>query len=125
MSAASERRLPQQESMTVYAVRPFYSLPFPSHTSPESECCDGSDEPSGLRPNICAEVGVRHRVLLEQEAKLRKSVCFPLFISRIPPQFGTYLGLRNPRILRRFRQEGEGPSWWSHQFRQTGSRRAY
>ena len=94
-------------------------------STPATRVNDGSDEPSGLRPNICAEVGVRHRVLLEQEAKLRKSVCFPLFISRIPPQFGTYLGLRNPRILRRFRQEGEGPSWWSHQFRQTGSRRAY
>ena len=23
----------------------------------EKECCDGSDEPSGFRPNLCKEIG--------------------------------------------------------------------
>ncbi|KAF9651810.1 hypothetical protein BDM02DRAFT_3110284 [Thelephora ganbajun] len=39
----------------------------------EPQCCDGSDEPTGICPNICDQVGIHHRALLEQETKLRKT----------------------------------------------------
>ncbi|KAG1753222.1 glucosidase II beta subunit-like-domain-containing protein [Suillus lakei] len=39
----------------------------------EQECCDGSDEPSGVCPNTCQEVGVEYRKKTEAERKLRKT----------------------------------------------------
>ncbi|KAG2345043.1 hypothetical protein BDR05DRAFT_931060 [Suillus weaverae] len=39
----------------------------------EQECCDGSDEPSGVCPNTCQEVGAEHRKKTEAERKLRKT----------------------------------------------------
>ncbi|KAF8528686.1 glucosidase II beta subunit-like-domain-containing protein [Gautieria morchelliformis] len=38
----------------------------------EPECCDGSDEPSGVCPNICKEVGKAYAQKMEAERKLRK-----------------------------------------------------
>ncbi|KAI0319177.1 glucosidase II beta subunit-like-domain-containing protein, partial [Amylostereum chailletii] len=39
----------------------------------EPECCDGSDEPSGVCPNKCKEVGEAYRTKREAEHKLRKT----------------------------------------------------
>ncbi|KAG8695769.1 hypothetical protein FRC09_008942, partial [Ceratobasidium sp. 395] len=39
----------------------------------EPECCDGSDEPSGVCPNQCEEIGVKYRAEQEAERKLRKT----------------------------------------------------
>ncbi|CCA68517.1 related to alpha glucosidase II beta subunit [Serendipita indica DSM 11827] len=39
----------------------------------EKECCDGSDEPEGVCPNVCEEVGKEYRQRREAEAKLRKT----------------------------------------------------
>jgi protein kinase C substrate 80K-H len=39
----------------------------------EQECCDGSDEPLGVCPNTCQEVGAEHRKKTEVERKLRKT----------------------------------------------------
>ncbi|KAG1739894.1 glucosidase II beta subunit-like-domain-containing protein [Suillus paluster] len=39
----------------------------------EQKCCDGSDEPSGVCPNTCQEVGAEHRKKTEAERKLRKT----------------------------------------------------
>ncbi|KAG2147979.1 glucosidase II beta subunit-like-domain-containing protein [Suillus clintonianus] len=39
----------------------------------EQECCDGSDEPSGVCPNTCQEVGAEHRKKTDAERKLRKT----------------------------------------------------
>jgi protein kinase C substrate 80K-H len=39
----------------------------------EKECCDGSDEPSGVCPNTCQEVGAEHKKKTEAERKLRKT----------------------------------------------------
>ncbi|OAX39255.1 hypothetical protein K503DRAFT_739832 [Rhizopogon vinicolor AM-OR11-026] len=39
----------------------------------EQECCDGSDEPSGVCPNTCQEVGAEYRKEVEAERKLRKT----------------------------------------------------
>lgn len=40
----------------------------------EIECCDGSDESSGICPNRCHEVGAVYREKLEAENKIRKTV---------------------------------------------------
>lgn len=40
----------------------------------EPECCDGSDEPSGLCPNICKEVGDTYSKKVAEERKIRKTV---------------------------------------------------
>ncbi|KAG8698100.1 hypothetical protein FRC08_006133, partial [Ceratobasidium sp. 394] len=37
------------------------------------ECCDGSDEPSGVCPNQCEEIGTKYRAEQEAERKLRKT----------------------------------------------------
>ena len=39
----------------------------------EPECCDGSDEPSGVCPNLCGPVGEKYRATMEAERKLRKT----------------------------------------------------
>jgi len=39
----------------------------------ERECCDGSDEPFGVCPNVCEQVGAVHRKQLEEDRKLRKT----------------------------------------------------
>ncbi|KAG8815614.1 hypothetical protein FRC19_000918 [Serendipita sp. 401] len=39
----------------------------------EKECCDGSDEPEGVCPNVCEEVGKEYRQRKEAEAKLRRT----------------------------------------------------
>ncbi|CAE6425304.1 unnamed protein product [Rhizoctonia solani] len=39
----------------------------------EPECCDGSDEPSGVCPNQCKEIGEKYRTEQEAERKLRKT----------------------------------------------------
>ncbi|KAG2130985.1 glucosidase II beta subunit-like-domain-containing protein [Suillus bovinus] len=39
----------------------------------EQECCDGSDEPSGVCQNTCQEVGAEYRKKTEAERKLRKT----------------------------------------------------
>ncbi|CUA73826.1 protein kinase C substrate 80K-H [Rhizoctonia solani] len=39
----------------------------------EPECCDGSDEPSGVCPNKCKEIGEKYRAEREAERKLRKT----------------------------------------------------
>ena len=39
----------------------------------EPECCDGSDEPSGVCPNICEHIGKEHRAKVEAETKIRKT----------------------------------------------------
>lgn len=68
-------------------MRSVYSIPLfllRPHPLPEPECCDGSDEPSGVCPNICDQVGTRYRALLEQKAKLRNTVRYPRFISQNP-----------------------------------------
>ncbi|ELU43157.1 endoplasmic reticulum protein [Rhizoctonia solani AG-1 IA] len=44
-----------------------------SQCSPEPECCDGSDEPSGVCPNQCKEIGEKYRAEREAERKLRKT----------------------------------------------------
>ncbi|KDQ65053.1 hypothetical protein JAAARDRAFT_28714 [Jaapia argillacea MUCL 33604] len=38
----------------------------------EVECCDGSDEKSGVCPNLCKEIGDAYRQKLEEENKLRR-----------------------------------------------------
>jgi len=64
-------------STTVYVVRT--SLSFLSFLAQlalaEKECCDGSDEPEGVCPNICEEMGKEHRQRMEAEMKLRRTVC--------------------------------------------------
>ncbi|KAG8747892.1 hypothetical protein FRC10_010511 [Ceratobasidium sp. 414] len=42
-------------------------------TRAEPECCDGSDEPSGVCPNQCEEIGTKYRAEKEAERKLRKT----------------------------------------------------
>jgi protein kinase C substrate 80K-H len=39
----------------------------------EPECCDGSDEPEGVCPNVCASVGKEHRRVVDAERKMRKT----------------------------------------------------
>jgi protein kinase C substrate 80K-H len=39
----------------------------------EAECCDGSDEPPGICPDVCHVVGAEHRRAIEAEGKLRKT----------------------------------------------------
>ncbi|KAH9921517.1 endoplasmic reticulum protein [Epithele typhae] len=39
----------------------------------EAECCDGSDEPSGVCTNACKEVGEAYRERVKAENKLRKT----------------------------------------------------
>ncbi|KAF8312796.1 hypothetical protein DL93DRAFT_2114589 [Clavulina sp. PMI_390] len=39
----------------------------------EAECCDGSDEPAGVCPNVCHVVGEEYRRTRDAEAKLRKT----------------------------------------------------
>ncbi|KAF9268338.1 hypothetical protein L218DRAFT_954698 [Marasmius fiardii PR-910] len=39
----------------------------------EPECCDGSDEPPGVCPNTCEEVGEAYRKKRNEEMKLRKT----------------------------------------------------
>ncbi|KAI5116540.1 hypothetical protein M0805_004323 [Coniferiporia weirii] len=39
----------------------------------EPECCDGSDEQSGVCPNICEKVGETYRAQVEAETKIRKT----------------------------------------------------
>ncbi|KAH7344548.1 glucosidase II beta subunit-like-domain-containing protein [Rhizoctonia solani] len=39
----------------------------------EPECCDGSDEPSGVCPDQCKEIGEKYRTEQEAERKLRKT----------------------------------------------------
>ncbi|KDQ06993.1 hypothetical protein BOTBODRAFT_167442 [Botryobasidium botryosum FD-172 SS1] len=39
----------------------------------EPECCDGSDEPSGVCPNICEEIGKEYRAAAEAEQKTRRT----------------------------------------------------
>ncbi|KZO92144.1 hypothetical protein CALVIDRAFT_313397 [Calocera viscosa TUFC12733] len=39
----------------------------------DSDCCDGSDEPAGVCPNRCAELGEAYRTTLEQERRLRRT----------------------------------------------------
>ncbi|KDN37781.1 hypothetical protein RSAG8_09936, partial [Rhizoctonia solani AG-8 WAC10335] len=39
----------------------------------EPECCDGSDEPSGVCPNQCRENGEKYRAGREAERKIRKT----------------------------------------------------
>lgn len=54
----------------------YYSI---SYTRTEPECCDGSDEPSGVCKNICKKVGEEYRERMKAENKLRKTVrsdCF-------------------------------------------------
>lgn len=41
----------------------------------EPECCDGSDEPLGVCPNKCREIGEAYAHKMEAERKLRKTVC--------------------------------------------------
>ena len=87
---------------------PFF-LPGPPSSTTEPECCDGSDEPLGVCPNICEQVGIQYRALLEQEDKLRKAVrSFSSFL--VTFSLGTYLGFENPRIVHIFCPEGKVPS---------------
>ncbi|THV00593.1 endoplasmic reticulum protein [Dendrothele bispora CBS 962.96] len=39
----------------------------------EVQCCDGSDEPEGVCPNLCKEVGEMYRRKMAEELKLRKT----------------------------------------------------
>ncbi|TFY83261.1 hypothetical protein EWM64_g763 [Hericium alpestre] len=39
----------------------------------ELECCDGSDEPAGVCPNVCKEIGEAYRKKQEADRKLRKT----------------------------------------------------
>ncbi|EJF63088.1 endoplasmic reticulum protein [Dichomitus squalens LYAD-421 SS1] len=39
----------------------------------ELECCDGSDEPEGVCPNVCKQVGEEYRERVKAENKLRKT----------------------------------------------------
>ncbi|KAH7100583.1 endoplasmic reticulum protein [Auriculariales sp. MPI-PUGE-AT-0066] len=39
----------------------------------EPDCCDGSDEPAGVCPNVCKDVGVEHRKKMEGLLKIRKT----------------------------------------------------
>src|SRR6266581_1068072 len=39
----------------------------------EPECCDGSDEPPGVCPDICDKVGEEYRRTADAERKLRKT----------------------------------------------------
>ena len=41
----------------------------------EKECCDGSDEPEGVCPNICEIVGNEYREHIAAETRVRKTVC--------------------------------------------------
>jgi hypothetical protein len=40
----------------------------------DPECCDGSDEPDGVCPNICSTVGQEYRAKRDEERKKRKTV---------------------------------------------------
>lgn len=40
----------------------------------EKECCDGSDERSGLCPNICKQIGDVYQQQRKQEQKIQKTV---------------------------------------------------
>ena len=40
----------------------------------EKECCDGSDEPEGVCPNICEAVGNEYRERIAGETRVRKTV---------------------------------------------------
>ena len=40
----------------------------------ERDCCDGSDEHSGVCPNVCKEVGEAYRQQVKAERKIRKTV---------------------------------------------------
>ena len=39
----------------------------------EPECCDGTDEATGVCPNICEQVGKEYRARVEAENKIRKT----------------------------------------------------
>lgn len=40
----------------------------------EPECCDGSDEPSGVCKNECQAIGEAYQLRMEGERKLRSTV---------------------------------------------------
>jgi len=42
----------------------------------EPSCCDGSDEPVGVCPNICKQAGEEYRKQNEALLKIRKTVCW-------------------------------------------------
>ena len=40
----------------------------------EKECCDGSDEPEGVCPNVCEAAGNEYRERMAAETRVRKTV---------------------------------------------------
>jgi protein kinase C substrate 80K-H len=40
----------------------------------EKECCDGSDERSGVCPNLCKEIGDTYQQQRKKEQKIQKTV---------------------------------------------------
>ncbi|KAG8832269.1 hypothetical protein FRC17_001628 [Serendipita sp. 399] len=64
-----------QGSTMVYAVSATTANICAEHlcASTEKECCDGSDEPEGVCPNVCEVVGKEYRQRKEAEAKIRRT----------------------------------------------------
>jgi hypothetical protein len=65
----------ERRSMRYVSPLFFFSVSGDSQPSgvAEPECCDGSDEPAGVCPDRCIEVGTAYRAALEAERKLRKT----------------------------------------------------
>lgn len=51
----------------------------------DPECCDGTDEPTGECPNVCAELGRETREKDEAAAKIRRTVRSPPSLLRASP----------------------------------------
>ena len=75
------------------------------NTLAEPECCDGSDEPTGVCEDVCKEVGSAYRERVRAEHKLRKTVG-GLF-RFLATQLTLCLGLQDSFILYLVRPEGE------------------
>ena len=76
----------------------------------EPSCCDGSDEPAGVCPNICKQVGEEYRKQNEALLKIRKTVrCVQVSSLWVRLIEAAYTGSKNTRNLRSIRAQGEDP----------------
>lgn len=73
----------------------------------EPECCDGSDEPPGVCPNKCAEIGEEYRKKVEQEMKTRKTVSACIESVHIITLMSRPQGVQNTFDIHSIRAEGE------------------
>lgn len=61
----------EHHELRAHHVHPLHS---PALSRLDPECCDGSDEATGICPNVCDQVGKEYRSKRDEERKRRKTV---------------------------------------------------